>query len=70
MKIFFWFYKPRKNRKDYAPIMLRITIDENRSDLNTGLDIREEQWDANDQRIKGNTDDIIQMNTTLNTLHS
>ena len=43
MKILYWYYKSRMNKKGAAPIRMRITIDGERADLKTGIEIQEEK---------------------------
>ena len=68
MKILYWYYKSRMNKKGVAPIRMRITIDGERADLKTGIEIQEEKWDTEEQRVKGIDELTNEYNNTLITL--
>ena len=70
MKILYWYYKSRMNKKGVAPIRMRITIDGERADLKTGIEIQEEKWDTEEQRVKGIDELTNEYNNTLITLRT
>lgn len=70
MKILYWYYKSRMNKKGVAPIRMRITIDGERADLTTGIEIQEEKWDTEEQRVKGIDELTNEYNNTLITLRT
>ncbi len=53
MKLLFWLVKNKKNSKGDIPIYCRITIDGKRTELFTGVYIKENEFDCKKKRIKG-----------------
>jgi len=45
MKTLFWLYKSRLNKKGLIPVMMRITLNSNRINFPTGIEIEESFWD-------------------------
>jgi hypothetical protein len=45
MKTLFWLYKSRLNKKGLIPVMMRITLNSNRINFPTGVEIEESFWD-------------------------
>lgn len=65
MNILFWLYKSRVNKKGLSPVMMRVTLDGQRLNLLTRVDIEETNWDKDRQRIKGNSDLVKAYNNRL-----
>jgi hypothetical protein len=55
MNILYWLYKHKINKRNQAPIVMRITIDGNRTNFSTSIEVEENQWDSAKQRVKGNS---------------
>jgi site-specific recombinase XerD len=70
MKILFWLYKSRVNSKGTSPVKMRITINTERIDFSTSIEVSKEKWDQQDQRVRGMDELAIQYNNTLSTLRS
>jgi len=52
LSMLFWVYTTRKNKKNEYPIYCRITVDGKRAELSLKYIIKEENWEANAQRVK------------------
>jgi len=65
MKILYWFNRARTNKKQTAPIMMRMTLDGQRLNLSTQIEIQEKQWDINGQRVKGTDELAVKYNQYL-----
>lgn len=70
MKILFWLYKSRVNSKGTSPVKMRITINTDRIDFSTSIEVPMDKWDQQDQRVRGMDELAIQYNNTLSTLRS
>ncbi len=70
MKILFWLYKSRVNSKGTSPVKMRITINTDRIDFSTSIEVPKDKWDQQDQRIRGMDVLATQYNNTLSTLRS
>lgn len=70
MKILFWLYKSRVNSKGTSPVKMRITINTDRIDFSTSIEVPKDKWDQQDQRVRGMDELAIQYNNTLSTLRS
>ena len=70
MKILFWLYKSRVNSKGTSPVKMRITINTDRIDFSTSIEVSMDKWDQQDQRVRGIDELAIQYNNTLSTLRS
>ncbi len=70
MKILFWLYKSRVNSKGTSPVKMRITINTDRIDFSTSIEVSMDKWDQQDQRVRGMDELAIQYNNTLSTLRS
>ena len=68
MKILFWLYKAKTNVKGLIPIMMRITINQNRINFTTPISIEEKSWNKSKQSIKGDSKLIEKYNQYLLTL--
>jgi site-specific recombinase XerD len=56
MKILFWLYKSKTNKKGLAPVMMRITLNGQRINFPTHVSTEEKHWDKDKQQIKGNSE--------------
>jgi len=70
MRVLFWFYKSHTNKKGLAPIMMRITLNGQRINFPTQVNIEERQWDKNKQQVKGNDELAKRYNLFLLNLKS
>ena len=70
MKILFWLYKSRVNSKGTSPVKMRITINTDRIDFSTSIEVPKDKWDQQDQRVRGMDGLAIQYNNTLSNLRS
>jgi site-specific recombinase XerD len=70
MKILFWLYKSRVNSKGTSPVKMRITLNTDRIDFSTSIEVTKEKWDQQDQRVRGMDELAIQYNNTLSVLRS
>ena len=70
MKILFWLYKSRVNSKGTSPVKMRITINTQRIDFSTFIEVPKDKWDQQDQRVRGMDELAIQYNNTLSALRS
>jgi site-specific recombinase XerD len=68
MKLLFWLYRAKKNKKGLMPIMMRITLLRQRINFPTQISIQEKEWDKDRQHIKGDTELINKYNQYLLTL--
>jgi dGTP triphosphohydrolase len=65
MKILFWLYKSKISKKDLIPLMMRITINGQRTNFPTHILIEENQWNHNKQQIRGSGPLTEKYNTCL-----
>jgi len=70
MNILFWLYKSRTNKKGYDPLMMRITIESQRTELVTKIELTKNSWDHKRQKIKGKNEQVKQNNQLLQTYRS
>ncbi len=70
MKILFWYYSSRTNKKGLAPIMMRVTHNGKRFNMSTCIEVEDHQWDHTHQVVKGTTDLINKYNQYLSYLKS
>lgn len=56
MKILFWLYKSKTNKKGLAPVMMRITLSGQRINFPTHVSSEEKYWDKDKQQIKGGSE--------------
>ena len=68
MKILLWLNKSKTNTKGLTPIMMRITINGDRTNFTTPITIEEKSWNKNKQVIKGDDKLIEKYNQYLYTL--
>jgi len=65
MKILLWLYKSKIDSKDLIPIMMRITLNGERVNFPTHINIEEKAWDITRQSIKGSNELIKKYNQHL-----
>ena len=65
IKIFFWLYKSKINKKGEARIYLRIPYSNKRRNILTGYNTEHEKWDKNKTRVKGGKDTAPTTNAYL-----
>ncbi len=71
MKILFWLRKAKQNKVGTCPVYCRITIEGLRSpDFSTSVRVFPQDWDAKNQKIKGNTTETQLANATLNEIRN
>jgi site-specific recombinase XerD len=56
MKLLFWLYKAKKNKKGLMPLMMRITLGGQRVDFPTQITIEESTWLHDRQEMKDNNE--------------
>jgi len=62
IKILLWLHKNKVNKRGTAPLMIRITYNNERFQLATGFLIDPERWDQVKGRVKGNKADAREIN--------
>ncbi|MCK7559083.1 phage integrase SAM-like domain and Arm DNA-binding domain-containing protein [Chitinophaga sedimenti] len=70
MKTLFWLYKSRINKKGQAPIILRVTINSKKDELNTGLYAEPSKWDSSKERVRGNSPTTQETNNSLDIIRA
>ena len=67
---FTFFLKTRKNSLNQHPIVLSITLNQDRTQLFTGVWVEKKRWNEQLKKIKGTDDETQSLNDTLyNTPH-
>jgi site-specific recombinase XerD len=56
MKLLFWLYKAKKNKKGLMPLMMRITLDGQRVNFPTQITVEESTWLHDRQEMKDNSE--------------
>jgi integrase/recombinase XerD len=69
-KILFIEGKNRKNKKNQSPLFCRITLNGNRKQLSTGINIESEHWDSKNQVILKSHKSAILYNSQLDKIKS
>ncbi|MFV8358926.1 Arm DNA-binding domain-containing protein [Flavobacterium sp. LS1P3] len=69
-KILFIEGKNRKNKKNQSPLFCRITLNGNRKQLSTGINIESEHWDTKNQVILKSHKSAILYNSQLDKIKS
>jgi integrase len=69
-KILFIEGKNRKNKKNQSPLFCRLTLNGNRKQLSTGINIESEHWDTRNQVILKSHKSAILYNSQLDTIKS
>lgn len=70
MKLMFWLYRSKMNRKGLSPLFMRITINGSKTEMSTGLHITSKQWNAKTGLIKGSTAEVSEMNKRIGLLRT
>ncbi|WP_158728964.1 site-specific integrase [Flavobacterium sp. I-STPA6A] len=70
LKILFIEGKNRKNKKNQSPLFCRLTLNGNRKQLSTGINIESEHWDAKNQVILKSHKSAVLYNSQLDTIKS
>lgn len=69
-KILFIEGKNRKNKKNQSPLFCRITLNGNRKQISTGINIESEHWDTKNQVILNSHKSAILYNSQLDKIKS
>lgn len=69
-KILFIEGKNRKNKKNQSPLFCRITLNGNRKQISTGINIESEHWDTKNQLILNSHKSAILYNSQLDKIKS
>src|SRR5690625_2544311 len=70
INILFWLYKYRTNKKGLSPLKMRITLDGKRTEIPTNIELSEEKWDHQRQRVRGRSAQALQYNKIIETFRS
>jgi len=70
MKLLFWLYRSKMNRKGLSPLFMRITINGSKTEVSTGLHLTGKQWNVKTGLIKGNTAEVSEMNKRIGLLRT
>ena len=68
ISMLFFLYKSKGNSNGTAPIFCRLTLDAKRKQFSTGIYVKEQSWNGQAQKVKGNSNDTKNVNTTLLTI--
>lgn len=68
MLILYWIYKSRVNSAGQAPLMMRITINGERTSFSTNIFLQPSDWDQDKQKMKGRSPLALEINTALTNL--
>ena len=66
LKILYWIRKNKANREGLAPLIVRISYLNTRVERSTGHYIKPAEWNVTRQRVKGENDSAIRINTWIN----
>jgi len=69
-RLLFWLYRSKISNKGVAPVFLRITIEGQKTEVSTGVNIQPKLWDTKKAIIKGTGVEIKEMNKRLEALKS
>jgi site-specific recombinase XerD len=67
-RLLFWVYKSRMNEQQEAPVMLRVTINQERWNKATGIWINPKKWLSSKERAKGEGEEAILINQRLSAI--
>ncbi len=67
MKVLFWLYKSRINKKGFSPLYGRVTIGGERIEIDTQILLNESSWDQLKQHVKGNSELSQRYNSLIQT---
>jgi hypothetical protein len=62
VSILFWIKTSRINKKGAAPLMLRISYNQQRNEFSTGFNLEPSKWDKSKYRVKAKTQEASQIN--------
>jgi hypothetical protein len=62
VSILFWLKTSRINKKGVAPLMLRISYNQQRKEFSTGFSIQPSHWDKSRYRVKAKSQEASQIN--------
>lgn len=62
LKILFWLFKSKTNKRGEAPLYLRVSYQMTRKNISTGFFIEESRWDSKKGLVKGNKPDAQKIN--------
>lgn len=65
--MFFFLRRKSANLNSVSPIYLKITLDGRISEISTKRSVQNAKWDIKGQRMKGNSEDVRNLNFYLNT---
>lgn len=68
MKLLFWQLKSRTTQKGLSPIFLRISINNKRAEISTGVSVEAKKWDSRKGIIKGSSSEVKELNKKLSIL--
>ena len=66
-KVSFWIRKGRVNSKGEVPIVVRVSLHDERMDFHSSYSVTEKQWDSKKSRVKGKHVNAEIINTSLDT---
>jgi site-specific recombinase XerD len=66
----FWLYKSKKNKRNEAPVYLRLTINGKKTELSTGIMVSEDKWNSKKQQVRGNALDSNSKNKVISDLRN
>ncbi|MTI32893.1 site-specific integrase [Xanthovirga aplysinae] len=67
--VLFWHYKYKTNKRGFAPIYARITINGKRAELSTHCSLPPEKWDAKKARAGGYSEEARTINARLDKIN-
>ena len=53
IKILIWTYTSRPNRTGMLPLYVRVTVNKEREQWSTGIEVEGDKWSSKQQRIRG-----------------
>jgi hypothetical protein len=68
MHLIFWLYKSKSNKKGLAPIYLRITLGNEKTEVSTGVSISPNGWNSRKALVKGSSERAKELNKKLQQL--
>lgn len=67
-RLLFWVYKSRMNEQQESPVMLRVTINQERWNKATGIWINPKKWLTSKERVKGDGEEATLTNQRLSAI--
>lgn len=62
VSILFWIKSNRINKKGVAPLMLRISYNQQRKEFSTGFSLEPSKWDKSKYKVKSKSQEAVQIN--------